>query len=210
MAAEVVDRGEAAATYAVQSTRRRAADPRQTAYDLFTWTVALESGAATLLIAADAEVYSHAHRCGSEFECRNNVVFLPDKGITLGHTVWFENESTPSAVFVMHELQHVYDVESLPGGVYGSYLALSAACWCYEGNYPERRADGREMTKGAQQGIAGDAAQKIAGSFVSAINDIVNGEGATADGQAGGATPAIAGTRCYCVRAGDPWRRRHI
>ena len=60
--------------------------------------------------------------------------------MTTGHTIRFK-KAKPDEKLIFHEVQHVYDIETLGGFVfYTAYAVTSVACGCYEDSLLERRA----------------------------------------------------------------------
>ena len=108
--------------YAAARAERRFRNPVQTIIDDLTLTSPLEVIAATDLILRGGGEFEDSVGNG-EFEAITDVNPYGAGGITLGHTVGFKREE-PDPFLVAHELQHVYDIESVGGAnFYGSYLA---------------------------------------------------------------------------------------
>jgi uncharacterized protein YukE len=108
--------------YQVARGERRLRNPVQTAIDDLTLTGPLEFVVATDLILRGGGEFDGSIGAG-QFEAITDVDPYGAGGITLGHTVGFA-QLTPRPDLVDHELQHVYDIESVGGlNFYLSYLA---------------------------------------------------------------------------------------
>lgn len=132
------------ADYAIQTGVRRWRNPLQSMWDLLTLTIPLEDVSAALAILVDGgQLYDDGPYCGTEASCIVGT-WAPDgaAAITLGHTVLYTDPNPPAwgtderwDGLVAHEMQHVYDIESVGGLPF--YVT-------YGGDYVVRRMLGRD------------------------------------------------------------------
>lgn len=137
----VVDRGSTLIDYGVRTADRRVEHPIQSLVDLATGTARAEDLAAFVQIAGnDAEIVDHPY--GNDAVVLNHA-WAPFEGgaITIGHTVSYNSDGSPSHDLVQHEMQHVYDIEDAGGlGFYGSYGLDWAWNYVVEGKRGEQEA----------------------------------------------------------------------
>jgi hypothetical protein len=131
-------------TYEFDATVRRASNPLQSTWDFFSGTTEIEQfSALETIVFDDARLYKNGRYCGQEAECftGSDAFGGAADATTTGHTIRISGTKSPSKTLVAHEMQHVYDIESVGGvGFYASYGAFSVACGCYRDNPWEKRA----------------------------------------------------------------------
>jgi len=82
-----------------------------------------ELGAAYAVGVKNADLYWEGDLCGERGACFTGIGDLPAGGVTLGHTVLFQNDA-PKPGLVGHEFQHVFDIETVGSSFfYSSYGA---------------------------------------------------------------------------------------
>ena len=150
VASGVYHRGATLVNYEFDSFVRRTSNPLQSMWDDFSGTTLIEQFSALETVAFDdARLYKQGPYCGREAECfTGSDAFGGKDATTTGHTIRF-SAKIPLESTVAHEMQHVYDIESVGGaGFYVSYGGYHVGCMamggssdgCYHSNPWEKRA----------------------------------------------------------------------